>query len=358
MKEQNNSIELKNHILEFKNEQLKRKDRTYILKKFICNNGLVLIITIISLYFLLINKDTNKGKDNHKNFIEISNEKNEVLGEINCVYEVSSLNRKVPLFGKEFIKSSNFSVYLDSKLIQFSKEYEFKTLGKHDLKILLYEDLNMDYMFKEVPNLVSINMTSNKNCKILSMISTFQNDHSFIYFTINGFNAEKIKSMKYCFYNSSLVRFSFHSFDSKNLEDISYMFSRTKFYSFSLNGLNTINIKNMSHLFENNLNLGEFSQEDFNTSKVKDLSFMFSNCYSLSRINISKFDTNNVESTAGLFYYCLNLESIDISNFNLSNNKDMSNMFSSCYHLDYLNLGKIITTNVENMSGLFYGCSN
>jgi len=131
----------------------------------------------------------------------------------------------------------------------------------------------MDYMFKEVPNLISINMTSNKDCKILSMISSFQNDRSFEYFTISGFNAEQIKFMKYCFYNSSLFRFSFNSFDSKSLEDITYMFSRTKLYSFSLNGLNTINVKNLSHFFEDNLNLEEFNQEGFKTSQARDISY-------------------------------------------------------------------------------------
>jgi len=87
-----------------------------------------LIIVIISLYFLLINKNANIAKKNNRNLIIISNEMNEVLGEINCVYEVFGLNQKVPLFGNEFIKSSNFSIYLDSKLIEFSQDYEFKTL--------------------------------------------------------------------------------------------------------------------------------------------------------------------------------------------------------------------------------------
>ena len=206
MKEIDKSFELEKHILKFKDEQSEIKDKAYINKKYIYTIFSMFLIIIIGLSFLLFYQDTNITKKNIKNFIEISDEENEVLGEINCVYEIYELNKKVPLFGKEFVKSSNFSVYLDSKLIEFSKDYIFYEFGKHNLRIVLYEDLNMDYMFKEVPNLSSIEMISNKNCKILSMISTFQNDVSFKYFMVNGFDAEKITSMKYCFYNSSLIK--------------------------------------------------------------------------------------------------------------------------------------------------------
>jgi serine/threonine protein kinase len=137
MKEIDNSIEYKNHILEFKDKQLKRKEKTYIIKNFIFINFLILIITIISLSFLLVYKDINPIKKNLKNFIEISNETNEVLGEINCVYEIFSLNQKVPLFGKEFMKLSNFSVYLDSKLIDFSISIDYSKINSREIKLPL-----------------------------------------------------------------------------------------------------------------------------------------------------------------------------------------------------------------------------
>jgi len=112
MKEIKNSIELKNHILEFKDNQLEIRDNVYINKKFIHAKFSVFLLTIIGLLFFLFYRDTNMTNKKHKFFLEISNKMNDVLGEINCVYEVSNL-KKVPLFGKEFIKSSNFSVYLD-----------------------------------------------------------------------------------------------------------------------------------------------------------------------------------------------------------------------------------------------------
>ena len=51
MNELDNSIKLKNHILEFKDEQLQRKDKTNIINKFIYIIYLILIITIISNYY-------------------------------------------------------------------------------------------------------------------------------------------------------------------------------------------------------------------------------------------------------------------------------------------------------------------
>ena len=50
----------------------------------------------------------------------------------------------------------------------------------------------MDYMFKGVNELYSVNMESQKNCKILSMISTFEGCMTLNNFTIEGFDVSNL----------------------------------------------------------------------------------------------------------------------------------------------------------------------
>ena len=96
------------------------------------------------------------------------------IGEINCIYNVKSIATNTILLGKEFSKNSKFYLYVDDEKIKYTKEYKMNRVGSHQIKFVLYEDINMDYMFKDVPDLFSVEMTSNENCQILSMISTLK----------------------------------------------------------------------------------------------------------------------------------------------------------------------------------------
>jgi len=98
-------------------------------------------------------------------------------------------------------------------------------------------------------------MSSDNNCMILSMKSTFENCNKLVDFNISGFNVEQIKSMNKMFYNTPLSNFSLSSFNSKNLKDISYMFAYSSIENISLNNLNTSKVTNMSNLFFNCTNL-------------------------------------------------------------------------------------------------------
>jgi hypothetical protein len=60
-------------------------------------------------------------------------------------------------------------------------------------------------MFKDVPDLLSVEMKSEQNCEITSMISTFENCENLNSFKITGFNGEKIKSMKKLFIFLALI---------------------------------------------------------------------------------------------------------------------------------------------------------
>ena len=222
-----------------------------------------------------------------------------MIGEINCIYDIKTTTNNTILLGNNFAQM-DFDIYLDNKFIKYSKEYKINSKGEHKIQFKLYEDLNMDYMFKDVPDLISVEMKSENNGQILSMISTFENAESLYEFNITGFSGDKIKSMNKLFYRSNLNSFYFDSFDTKNLEDISYMLSDTDIIYFSINGLNTSNVKNISHLFENCQSLKSFNNERFETANVIDMSSMFENS-SITSLDLSNFETNLVIKMEKMF---------------------------------------------------------
>lgn len=65
---------------------------------------------------------------------------------------------------------------------EISKEYQFNKDGEHQVRFELHEERERGreiyiyiYLFKDVKNLHSIEMNSNKSEKILSMKSVFEN---------------------------------------------------------------------------------------------------------------------------------------------------------------------------------------
>ena len=233
---------------------------------------IVLIIIIISL--------TTKKKDNDTP----SNENKELIGEINCIYDIDSTSTNTLILGNEF-KQGNLDIYIDKNVIKFSKEYKFDSVGIHEIQIKLYEELNMDYMFKDVKNIISVEMISQKDCKITSMISTFENAKNFQNFTITGFNGDKLKSLKKVFYKSGLNEFHIPYDFTSNVEDMSYMFSSSLIEKFLFSSLNINKVKSISHMFEKCDSLIEIDFDNININNINDMSYLFFSCSSIQKID-------------------------------------------------------------------------
>jgi surface protein len=244
----------------------------------------------------------------------ISFEQKKIIGDIHCIYNIKDTSKNIKIFGDEFIKESEFDIYIDDQKYNFSKEYLFKLEGNHNIKIDLYENINMNYMFKNVQDLISVKMVSNYNCQILSMISTFENCKRFNFISISGFDLEQLKSMSKLFYNSTLNSFSFLDFNTSNLEDISYMFANTSIKSISLNDFNTEKVTNMSHLFAECIYLKSIDLSKIQTNEVKDMSYMFSSCM-INNLDISNFQTNKVVNMSYMFNNCYYLYNLNLKNF-------------------------------------------
>ena len=97
-----------------------------------------------------------------------------------------------------------------NKLNDVLKEVSFQKYGEHKIRFELNGDeINMDYMFKDVKSLVNVQMNSNKEVEITSMKSTFENCESLDNLTITGFNTENLISIEKIFYKSNLKNLIF-----------------------------------------------------------------------------------------------------------------------------------------------------
>ena len=158
-------------------------------KEFLPKNNsktkyLVIIFSIIALLIiagiiLLIYFGSKNTKGGNEDENENNNNKT-YIGEIICTYNIEKENTEIKIFGDKFENITKFDLLLDNdKNISFQKEYLFDKKGEHTIKIILYEKINMDYMFTNIDNLISVEMKNNdennSSDKITSMISTFEN---------------------------------------------------------------------------------------------------------------------------------------------------------------------------------------
>ena len=275
------------------------------------------------------------------------------LGELDCIYTIEEISSKTQIISKEYNKASKFDIIIDSIKVEFIKEYQFKERGEHDIKFILYEDINMDYMFKDIKDLTSIILVSDKNAKIKSMISTFESCINLNYFLNNGFYLDEIKSIKNIFYNTNILTLNLKNFNPKNIEDMSYMFAYSSIEQININDLDTSHTKNMSHMFYSCKSLKNIDDFHINTNQLIDISYMFSSCDSLTDINLSILDTTNLVNISGLFHNCISLSKIKIDNLNTQNVEDMSHMFENDYSLKEINIENLNTNKVKNMSYMF-----
>ena len=181
----------------------KSNKKYFIIWTLIC---IFFILTISSKFFFVKTEKIKNIKD-RLIYAEVS-----IIGNIECTYYIQNITQATQLLGKEFESKSLFDLYIDGKKVRCSEEFKFNSLGNHKMEIKLYEKLNMDYMFKNVKDLLEIEMKSENNCSITSMISTFENCIQLKIFKIDGFNVEQVKSANKMFYNTSLFIYDFYSF--------------------------------------------------------------------------------------------------------------------------------------------------
>jgi len=307
----------------------------------------IVIVSIIIIVIILLSTSWNSSetKDEIINY---------GIGQIKCVYKIDQITNKIKILGEEFNNLDNIEIIFENKKINFDKEIQFKDIGKQEIIFIINKDqLNMDYIFKNVSSLISVEIISDKNndINITSMISSFEACNNLLSVYLTGVNTIQVKSMKKLFYKStSLYNVTLDKISTGNLTDMSYMFSSTAFTYLNLSNFNTENVEDLSYAFCNCSKLKSLNIESFNTKNVLNMSNIFQNCFSLSSIDISNFDTSHVKNMSSMFDGCRLLKSFQLSNFDTSKVIDMSSMFLGCISLPSLNLENLTQVKLSKWS--------
>ena len=151
---------------------------------------IALILLIVIIILLIRSKPDNSNSKTSK-------------GEIICTYDINSITKPTQIISTEYDdKNINFDISLDNKIIPFSKNVIFSSPGFQKVKFILYGDINMKNMFKEIDSLLSTEMTTTKKIKINTIESAFENCINFNFFNMTGFDTSPIKSLSKIFYNT------------------------------------------------------------------------------------------------------------------------------------------------------------
>ena len=324
-----------------KSNKLFNKKNIIIMASFLT----IIIILLISILIIVLSDSSSN-----------SSRKRNKIGEINCLYNIESNTEETLILSKNFKKTSDFDILIDDEKVDYSISKKLE-IGEHKISYILYNDINMLYMFQDIQSLIRVNMTSEKRAKILDIRSSFENCKNLIDFHLEGFDLKETKSFHKLFYNSGLITYNI-SGDISKIEDISYMFSGTDIESININDLLKDNILNASHLFDNCQNLKSIELSEIQTSNIKDISYMFYFCESLINLDLTNFVTNNVLNMSHLFDNCISISNLKIQNFETYKVLDMSYMFNDCHSLKDINLSNFRTDNVKNMSHMFCNCNS
>jgi hypothetical protein len=274
--------ELNSDIGGLKTERMQQNKKKIIIAASITLGVILLIVLIIVL--------ATAGKGSSSSSEEDETAGKEVLGEIECLYDIQTKSEPTDLLGEEFDKSFLMSIEIEGTKIKYSKSYKFDKIGSKKVKYYIYDkSIQINNMFKDVDALTSAKFVSNTNVKITSMESLFENCISLEKFEIDGFDTSEVKSLKKLFYNC-IIYSSLDFLDkisTKQITDMSYMFSASDVVLFSPENLDLSSVTDMSHMFENCNSLqGVLLPENINSNHLTDISFMFKGCQSLEDLDI------------------------------------------------------------------------
>ena len=136
---------------------------------------IVIIVAVVVIVVLTKGKSNEKKKDEDRPIESDRSDETDKsdepepsivpIGEIMCLFDIKKENEDTNILGDEFA-NKNLDIYIDGEKIAYSKTHKFKSIGSHNVEFIFYNDLNMDYMFKNVINLNQIEIITNKTCKI------------------------------------------------------------------------------------------------------------------------------------------------------------------------------------------------
>ena len=256
---------------------------------------LLIIIFIVILISILSTRSSFSRRD--------KDDSGKIYCSIKCTYDIQS--KEVNLLGREYLKDIDLDIFIDNEKIKYSKDYMFESLGIHNIEYKLYgQRINMDYMFKDVSSLITIELISEKETFITSMKNTFENCINLNKFESHNLNTSLVQSFHKLFYSTLLDTFKPDKFfDTSNALDLSYMFASSNLNSINFSFLRLNNAKNISNMFSNCHSLMDVYMDtpNIDSKNVEDISSMFYNCESIIYLNLSFLDTSKVVNISNMF---------------------------------------------------------
>ena len=186
------------------------------------------------------------------------------------------------------------------------------------------------YLFAELPNLVSIDVTNLNVSNVHNMARMFSFDSALT--TIRGLGV----------WDTSSVTEMWSMFDSVSSIE-----------ALDIGNWNTSSVIDMRAMFQSTSSLKQLNIQNWETSSVRDMSVMFYGAYSLRYLDLNTWDTSNVSMMKYMFTGMVSLESLIIDNWDTTNVTNMGYMFSENTSLTQLNLSKWNTKKVIDMNGMF-----
>ena len=213
---------------------------------------------------------------------------------------------------------------------------------------------NMEAMFAGMPSLTSLNLSNFDTSKVTRMNSMFEGASRLTTLNLSNFNTSQVTDMEAMFgYMYGLTSLNISSFNTSQVTNMRDMFSNMRnLTSLNLSNFNTSKVTDMRAMFGYVYGLSSLNLTNFDTSKVTDMNSMFAGM-SLTSLNLSNFDTSKVTDMGSMFYNMRNLTSLNLTNFDTSKVTDMSDMFSNMFNLTTLDISNFDTSNVIDMGGIF-----
>ena len=213
---------------------------------------------------------------------------------------------------------------------------------------------NMEAMFAGMPSLTSLNLSNFDTSKVTRMNSMFEGASRLTTLNLSNFDTSQVTDMEAMFgYMYGLTSLNISSFDTSQVTNMRDMFSNMRnLTSLNLSNFNTSKVTDMRAMFGYMYGLSSLNLTNFDTSKVTDMNSMFAGM-SLTSLNLSNFNTSKVTDMGSMFYNMRNLSSLNLTNFDTSKVTDMSDMFSNMFNLTTLDISNFDTSNVIDMGGMF-----
>ena len=214
--------------------------------------------------------------------------------------------------------------------------------------------INMEAMFAGMPSLTSLNLSNFDTSKVTRMNSMFEGMSRLTTLDLSNFDTSQVTNMEAMFgYMYGLTSLNISNFNTSQVTVMRDMFSNMRnLSSLNLTNFDTSKVTDMGAMFGYMYGLSSLNLTNFDTSKVTDMNSMFAGM-SLTSLNLSNFNTSKVTDMGSMFYNMRNLTSLNLTNFDTSKVTDMSDMFSNMFNLTTLDISNFDTSNVVDMGGMF-----